>query len=64
MGEVINIEDRLKARIDRERVVKQYKNEISDWCGHSLAIDLTATKTGKTVQEVLAIINAAGNLWS
>ena len=64
MGDVISIGDRLKTRIDRERVIRQYKNEITDWCGHSLAIDLTATKTGKTVQEVLAIINGAGNIWS
>jgi hypothetical protein len=30
----------------RLRVIATYKSEIFDWCGHVLAVELTAQKTG------------------
>lgn len=53
-----------KAREElRLRVIKTYKDEITDWCHHALAIELTSEKTGVIERDVQRIIDAAGNLW-
>lgn len=44
-------------------VIAVYKGEITDWCGHDLAVEITAEKCRITTIEVQAIIKKAGNLW-
>lgn len=45
-------------------VLQAYKNEITDWCGHDLACELTAQKTGVSETEVRRLVCAAGSMWS
>lgn len=53
---------------ERERtatVLKAYKNEITDWCGFDLAVELVAQKTGISEREVRAIVClAGGGIWT
>lgn len=45
-------------------VLQAYKNEIYDWCGHDLACELAAQKTGVSETEVRRLVCAAGSMWS
>jgi DNA-directed RNA polymerase specialized sigma24 family protein len=44
-------------------IVQTYKNEITDWCGHDLAIEIAADKLGLQESTVRRIIASAGNIW-
>lgn len=37
-------------------VWRAYKSEITDWCGHQLAIELTAEKLGLSQEAVRRVI--------
>jgi hypothetical protein len=48
----------------RGDILRRYKDEITDWCGHDLACELVAQKTGVSEATVRAIVCDAGNIWS
>jgi hypothetical protein len=53
----------LKIPPRHEEIVKAYKAEIFDWCGHDLAIELAAEKLGITRVRVLVEVLRAGCIW-
>lgn len=44
------------ARVLLRRVAKLYKEEIEQWCGHDLACELVAQKTGMSEADVRRIV--------
>jgi hypothetical protein len=46
------------------RIVQLYKLEIYDWCGHDLACQLVAEKTGLPERIVRNIVDKAGSIFS
>jgi hypothetical protein len=46
-----------------EHVIRTYRGEIYDWCGHDLACEIAADKLGISERVVRNIINDAGVLF-
>lgn len=49
-----------RERQHNEYVIRKYKQEITDWCGHDLACELVSEKTGIEQHIVRNIIQDAG----
>jgi hypothetical protein len=54
---------RLSEAETREHVLRSYKNEITDWCGHDLACQIVSLNTGISERVVRNIISNAGILF-
>lgn len=47
----------------REHVVRMYKGEIMDWCGHDLACAIVSEKLHISERTVRHVIADAGVIW-
>jgi hypothetical protein len=47
-----------------DRIIREYKGYITDWCHHDLAVELAAAALTIPAMRVRDVVSAAGNLWS
>jgi hypothetical protein len=66
--DVTSVTDMLEVRRTREaarlRIIQLYKDCITDWCGHDLAIELVHEQTKVPHAQIYNIVANAGNgIW-